>query len=135
MKRRTFKLPDDTLETILGWSREVFEEELPQNLALPLELAFEEAIVNIVSYAYPDKKGSIDVEVTIEKGKVAQVTLVDSGIPFDPTKQRPKIPDQNVPASEREIGGLGIALIHELMDQIEYERMGNANCLKFSKAI
>ena len=92
----------------------------------------EEVVVNIIDYAYPDKKG--DLEVIFEKtGDLIRIIFKDEGAPFDPLK-KPE-PDINKPIEERDIGGFGILLVKKLMDEVTYEYKENNNVLTVIKRI
>ena len=62
-----------------------------------------------------------------------KITFADSGIPFDPLNAPP--PDVNLPAEERPIGGLGIFLVRELMDDVSYRYENGKNTLAFEKRL
>lgn len=92
-----------------------------------IELAVEEALINIVHYAYKGMDGEVTLEckLTPEKGMVIEIS--DTGIPFNPlTKEDPDI---TLSVSERTIGGLGVYLIKQLMDEVHYRREGDKNIL------
>ncbi|MEI7616861.1 MAG: ATP-binding protein, partial [Actinomycetota bacterium] len=92
----------------------------------------EEVVVNIIDYAYPDKKG--DLEVIFEKtDDLIRIIFKDEGAPFDPLK-KPE-PDINKPIEERDIGGFGILLVKKLMDEVTYEYKENNNVLTVIKRI
>lgn len=108
---------------------EAFGEEVGMDLpkVFNVNLALEEAVVNVMNYAYPGKTGmpvrlSADVE-----GNVIIFTLEDDGEPFDPTKKED--PDIMLEAEERPIGGLGIFLVRQLMDEVTYQRKNDTNIL------
>lgn len=102
-------------------------------LAGQLRLAIEEAVVNIIDYAYPaGKKGQIDIIVQSD-GKTLRVQIIDSGVPFDPTAKEKA--DTSLSAEDRQIGGLGILLVRELMDSINYERTNGKNVLTLVKSL
>lgn len=106
-----------------------FSEELVFNFNLVLE----EVVTNVVMYAYPEgKHGSIEIVAKCDGNSVTFV-ISDSGKPFDPTL----VPDVDVtlPAEERRIGGLGIFLIRQMMDSLEYRRQGGKNILVLNKKI
>jgi len=85
-----------------------------------LNLAVEEAVANVINYAYPPgQEGSVKIETSWDD-KVITFVLTDNGIPFDPTKGGDA--DITLSAEEREIGGLGIFLVKSIMDSMEYER-------------
>jgi serine/threonine-protein kinase RsbW len=92
-----------------------------------LELALEEALVNIFRYAYPDKPGPVIVSCRTAVDCLA-VLLEDEGIAFSVTAVSP--PDLNRDMADQKIGGLGIHLIKTLMDEVRYRREGNRNRLE-----
>jgi anti-sigma regulatory factor (Ser/Thr protein kinase) len=96
-----------------------------------MNLAIEEAVVNVIDYAYPSGTvGSIDIKVTIYDNHM-EFVISDSGTPFDPTKKEDV--DISLPVEERRIGGLGIHLVRQLMDKINYERKDGRNILTLIK--
>ena len=105
--------------------------DIEKSLARKLRLAVEEAIVNVVDYAYPvGQKGKIEVQV-MSDGKILKTVITDSGAAFDPTVIEKADTTQSV--EERQVGGLGILLVRELMDTINYERINNQNILTLTK--
>ena len=100
---------------------------------MQLNLAIEEAVVNIMNYAYPSgTKGEIRIEAQLFSDTL-RFTISDSGKPFAPTAKEEV--DTTLSAEERPIGGLGIHLIRQLMDNISYERKDGKNILRLSKNI
>ncbi len=101
--------------------------------ARQLRLAVEEAVVNVIEYAYPiDSEGDIIINMMYD-GNTLRFQIIDTGIAFDPTaKQRT---DTTLSAEDRQIGGLGILLVRELMDSINYERIDGKNILTLIKNI
>jgi len=100
---------------------------------MPINLALEEAVSNVMLYAYPEtKSGRVLVECVKAPGKLV-FTISDSGIPFDPTQQAE--PDITLSAEERSIGGLGIHLVRQIMDEVRYERKEEKNILTLVKKI
>ena len=98
---------------------------------MKLNLALEEAIVNIMTYAYPEgTRGYIDVEAHANEQRLMFI-ITDTGIPFDPTAH--KEVDTFLSAEERPVGGLGIHMVRHLMDSINYERVNDTNVLKLIK--
>ncbi|MBO4621494.1 MAG: SpoIIE family protein phosphatase [Paludibacteraceae bacterium] len=107
--------------------------DLPVALNMTLNLALEEAVTNVMLYAYPeDKSGTVLIEA--EKTD-EQITFVisDSGKPFDPTQIPPV--DTTLGFEERAIGGLGIHLVRQIMDSIEYRRENDKNILTLVKKL
>ena len=85
--QRSITLPNDisTISQLSEFVETVCEEKgLDMALTMNLNLALEEAVVNVMSYAYPDSQGDVKVDIMIDDQKVVSI-LTDSGIPFDPT--------------------------------------------------
>ena len=101
--------------------------------ALQLQLAVEEAVVNVMDYAYPpDSVGEVSVATTSD-GQCLKIVITDSGVPFDPTEQEKA--DISLSVEERQIGGLGILLVNEIMDTVSYERKDGKNVLTLTKQL
>lgn len=98
---------------------------------MQMNLAIEEAVVNVMEYAYPaGTQGDVCIEMTAgDQGLV--VTISDSGAPFDPTT-RGEV-DTTLSVEERSIGGLGIMLTRQYMDGMEYRREDGRNILTLTK--
>lgn len=99
-----------------------------------IELASEEIVTNIVSYAYPEFEGSMTVECGYDApAKSVYVLFEDQGIPFNPLDR--ELPPMELPFDERPVGGLGIYLVMQSVDRIEYWRHENRNHLKILKEV
>lgn len=104
---------------------------LESSMVSQLMLAVEEAVVNVMNYAYPIGTQG-DVNITIQgTDKDIKVIISDSGKAFDPTATNKA--DTTLSAEDRPIGGLGILLVHQLMDSINYERSNGKNVLTLKK--
>ena len=92
--------------------------DVGHDASLRLRLLLEEMFINVATYAYPEGTcGWIDV--TFERrDQHVMITVEDEGAPFDPVARQ--LPDLTVGIDEREIGGLGIVLIRELADEVDY---------------
>lgn len=109
------------------------EWNLSQALAININLVIEEAVSNIIFYAYNDhNKHEIRITLSLENGRLT-IKITDDGIPFNPLAQEK--PDINLPAEERPVGGLGIFLISQIMDEMKYDRNKNENILTLIKSI
>lgn len=96
-----------------------------------INLALEEAITNVIMYAYPSGiDGPVYLEAVISEGK-ATFILSDTGKPFDPTKAEEV--DVTLAAEDRPIGGLGIHLVRTIMDSVSYEYLSGKNILMMTK--
>ena len=103
------------------------------SLAMSLNLALEEAVTNSMLYAYPQgTTGLVDIEGG-NQGSTLTFIVSDSGVAFDPTQQAEA--DVTLGVEERPIGGLGIFLVREIMDEVRYERQGERNVLTLSKQL
>ena len=101
------------------------------SVTMQMNLAMEEAVVNVMNYAYPaGTQGDIMIDALMGNGKL-QFVISDKGTPFDPTAEADA--DTTLSAEERPIGGLGIFLVRQLMDDINYEYKDDKNILTLSK--
>jgi anti-sigma regulatory factor (Ser/Thr protein kinase) len=98
-----------------------------------LRLVCEEVLVNIISYAFADgAEERIEVVASIASGRVV-IEFRDGGRPFDPL--RAPAPDLDRADGERPIGGLGIHLVRQLADRVEYRRLADVNLLRIERAL
>ena len=97
-----------------------------------INLACEEALVNVIKYAYPDKVGDVEITYKIINGeKGLQIEIIDRGISFNPLSIVE--PDITAPVEERPIGGLGIYMVLNIMDKVNYRRDKDRNILTLIK--
>lgn len=107
--------------------------EVDMMLTMQLNLAIEEAVVNVMNYAYPaGTEGTVCIDAQMSNG-VLQFVISDSGAPFDPTA-RAEV-DTTLSAEERGIGGLGIHIVRQIMDSIDYKRVDGRNVLTLGKKL
>ena len=131
---RLLTLHNDTAEVDqLG----IFVKQVGESLSIDkaltgkIRLAVEEAVVNVMEYAYPKgSKGEVSIRA-VSNGKRLKFVITDSGIPFNPTKVAAA--NTMLSVEERPVGGLGILLVRELMDSINYERIDGKNVLTLRK--
>ena len=92
-----------------------------------LELATEEAVFNIIKYAYPEDTGLVEVSCGVDDNGRIIVEIMDTGTPFNPLSQsKPNLTDN---ISDRKIGGLGIFFIRKMMDDVKYRHENGKNIL------
>ena len=134
--RKSIVLPNDTQEVP---RLNAFVEEVCQTVGfdeivtMQIKVAVEEAVVNVMKYAYPPgQHGDVTLEAASNDVRL-KFTIIDSGKPFDPTVQSEV--DTTLSAKERKIGGLGIHIMRQNMDSINYERLDNLNVLTLRKKI
>jgi anti-sigma regulatory factor (Ser/Thr protein kinase) len=104
----------------------------PEAISNQIMLVNEEIFINIASYAYPVTGGNVTARIG-KKGKLLALQYEDEGVPFNPLEM--PAPEMNVPLEERKIGGLGIFLVRQIMDEVKYERVNNKNKLTLYKII
>jgi amino acid adenylation domain-containing protein len=102
------------------------------SLSMSLNLALEEAVTNVIMYAYGEGDGIVEIAATID-GDQLTFTIKDSGTPFDPTQKEDA--DITLGFEERSIGGLGIFLVKQIMDQVEYQWVNGYNILTLTKVL
>lgn len=127
----TLHLTNDIMTQVplLGeWIESIGEKmSLAPDKVFQLNLALEEAVVNVMNYAYPEQDNMpITLTADDETGAI-RIIIDDEGVAFDPTQADE--PDLTLPVEERPIGGLGIMLVKELSTSVAYQRKDNHNIL------
>jgi sigma-B regulation protein RsbU (phosphoserine phosphatase) len=101
------------------------EHELPTVVRRQVDLVLDELLNNTISYAFGDEEAhEIEVEIELKSGRLV-LTIKDDGIPFNPFVG-PE-PDTSLSVGERDIGGLGIHLVRNVMDEVSYNRRTDRN--------
>ena len=109
------------------------EFSLTPDIVFNLTLVLEEAVVNVINYAYPKEEHQfIYLSARLHEGSIIFV-LTDTGKEFDPTLA-PEA-DVTLGAEDRQIGGLGIFLIRQIMNEVKYERIEGKNVLTLEKKL
>jgi serine/threonine-protein kinase RsbW len=109
------------------------EQRLPANVVNAVNVVLDEAVSNAINHGYDaGARGEIVVRLRRRADGVL-VEVEDDGRPFDPLQAPP--PDLTLPLEQRPIGGLGIHLIRNLMDEVSYARVGGRNVLKMAKKL
>ena len=99
------------------------------------ELAIEEALVNVIHYAYPRVGGLIEISYEYQpSSRYLNITIKDQGLPFNPLEDKKRV-DTTSSIDERTVGGLGIHFMREITDSIHYQRESNSNILTLSKEV
>ncbi len=123
------------LQKVMSFVNAHLEEALcPPKKQMEVEVAVEEIYVNIANYAYENRKGyaTINVDTAADKSAIT-ITMRDTGRPFDPLERED--PDTTLSASERDIGGLGIFMTRQMMDEVDYEYVDGMNILTMKKIL
>ena len=104
----------------------------PFKVQMQVGIAVEEIFINIASYAYAPGTGKATIRVEVLKDpSLVNITFIDRGIPYDPLAKQD--PDITLPADERDIGGLGIFMAKEIMDDEHYEYKDGQNIFTLTK--
>ena len=136
------------LEIVTGFVNDVLmRHNYPEGTVGDIDVALEEIFVNIMSYAYHSEPGDVTISVQpqppgiagdnastgAENGFIEEVVIsfMDAGQPFNPLEKDD--PDLEQPLAERKIGGLGIYLVKQLMDKVEYNYRDHKNVLTITK--
>ncbi|HPI18994.1 MAG TPA: ATP-binding protein [Candidatus Kapabacteria bacterium] len=98
-----------------------------------INLALEEAVTNVINYAYKDNNEHLIIlDFSLEDSEL-KIKITDDGIEFNPLLKED--PNTELSLEERKIGGLGIFFVKKIMDNIEYERINNKNILTLIKKV
>jgi serine/threonine-protein kinase RsbW/sigma-B regulation protein RsbU (phosphoserine phosphatase) len=99
-----------------------------------LLIILDELFTNVINYGYEDAtaSGQIEVALGLEAGRL-MIEFVDDGRPFNPLTSA--APDLDLPVEERPIGGVGIAIVRALVDEVAYSRDGNRNRLTLGRNV
>ena len=117
------------IDPVIGFMK---EQGADHKLCYKIELALEEMLTNVASYAYETGAGQIYIRYELlESPRAIQITIIDDGVPFDPLQSED--PDMTASIEERQIGGLGIFIAKKTMDEMKYDRRNNQNVLIMKK--
>lgn len=107
------------------------EKEIPKNVVGAVCMVFDDLLTNIISYAYQDDgQHDIGIQVSLKENSLV-IIIIDDGSPFDPFQV--DSPETQLSIEEREVGGLGIHLVKEMMDNTSYQRKANQNIVTLTK--
>ena len=130
MKELVVKAKIENLEQVQDFVRAQLGE-CPPKILTQLIISVDEIFSNIASYAYEREVGDVTVRVAV--GDDITLTFEDGGMAYDPLAQAD--PDTTLALEDREIGGLGIFMVKNLMDAVEYRRVGSKNVLTVKKNV
>jgi serine/threonine-protein kinase RsbW len=122
------------LEKVAQFVEEIGEElGLSMELQMNLNLVMEEMVTNVIFYAYPQGEVA-DIELLAKSdGKELTFVLSDQGKEFDPTAKEDA--DLDVNPADRELGGMGIFIVKNIMNKVTYQRLEGKNLLTMTKGI
>ncbi len=129
----TVEATDENLAKVLAFVDEKLEAlDCPPKTQMKIDVAVEELFVNIAHYAYAPNTGSATVRVeTTPETKGVAITFIDHGVSYDPLAKPD--PDITLSAEDRQIGGLGIFMVKNAVDDVRYVRQGNKNVITIQK--
>ena len=127
---------DATLENVgivTAFVDELLEQySCPMRAQCQIDVAIDELFSNVARYAYNPDTGPVSVSVEVEQSPLQVViTFADGGVPYDPTSHED--PDVTAGIEERAVGGLGILLVKNTMDEVIYEHKDGKNILRIRK--
>ena len=132
---RTLQLPAtvENLPRVNAWVEEMLNIlDVPVKTQMQIALAVEEIFVNIAHYAYAPGVGDAIIRIGYDMDThTVKMAFLDHGTPYNPLEKED--PNTKLSAEEREVGGLGIYLVKETMDKIDYVRSNNWNILTIEK--
>ncbi|MGD1995826.1 MAG: ATP-binding protein [Anaerolineae bacterium] len=120
VRTQTFPARFDSLAAISEFVTRAAEDAgLGESAIYAVEMAVDEACSNIIQHAYGDERRG-DIECTCRiSGNGLTVILHDRGRPFDP--EGVPEPDLDAALEDRSVGGLGLFLMRQLMDEVDFE--------------
>lgn len=129
------KASNDTLYTVLDAIEAHLDKNgCPDPVKTQILIAAEEIYVNIAQYAYGGEEGEAIVQMEVSQDpKVCRMVFRDKGIPYNPLEKED--PDITLSAEERDIGGLGIYMVKQYMDRVEYQYENGFNILLIEKKL
>ena len=135
MKEWTLPAAIEKLPEVTAFVDEQLEAcDCSMKAQMQIDLAVDEILTNIASYAYAPGTGDMTIRVDVDpETRMATIVFLDSGVPYDPLQKAD--PDTTLSADERQIGGLGIFLVKKTMDAVSYERRDGRNILTVKKNI
>ena len=123
----------ENVETVTDFVDDILEQnDCPIRIIYQINTVIDEEFSNISFYAYPkDNIGDVWVSVEITKDRIMILTFEDQGVPFNPFAKED--PDIHASLEERDIGGLGVFISKQVMDDYGYENQNGRNIITFKK--
>nr|NGX27070.1 Serine/threonine-protein kinase BtrW [Chlamydiota bacterium] len=132
MTNKAFSAELSELPAMLTWVRSHLDQtSLPKPEKMRLEIAMEEAIINVIHHAKTEEK--LHLTVRHMPGRQIEFDLIDSGAPFNPLTH-PQA-EEDIPLEEQTPGGKGLVLMRKCTDALLYRREGECNILTLVKKI
>ncbi|MBO4583944.1 MAG: ATP-binding protein [Clostridia bacterium] len=134
-KEMTIEATLENIPVVTDFVNDELEEfGCPLRARFQIDVAIDELLGNIAQYAYDPETGPATVRVEVEDEPLSVViTFIDHGKPYDPLAKED--PDTTLSVEDRDIGGLGIFVVKQTMDEITYEYKNGQNILRIKKNI
>ena len=135
MKEWTFEAKIDRIPWLTEQVDALLEGlDCPIKAQMQIDVAIDELLANIASYAYETGEGQVTVRFDFQPdNRTVALTFIDKGIPYDPLAKPD--PDVALEVEKRSVGGLGIFLVKKTMDDMTYARRDGHNMLTIRKRI
>lgn len=134
MSKKKFKVVMDNLEEMIQFilleTKTIVDNE---KIDYQLRLVSEEALINIINYGYDKESGELKIDCETVNNDTIFIEISDTGSAFDPLKKED--PDITLPLEKRRVGGLGIFIIKNIMDTVDYKREDGKNILTLTKKL
>ena len=132
MNELTVEARLDNLEKVIDFiSRNLEEAGGSPAIEIQVHLAVEEIFVNVASYAYEPGTGPVTIQCGPLGSDRFEIIFIDQGVPYDPMAKDD--PDVTLDIEERQIGGLGIFLAKQYMEEMNYRYENGSNILTMIK--
>lgn len=135
MEELIIKAETQRLDEVLAFVDGILEQyNCPIDIQMSIDIAVEEIYVNIAHYAYNPEVGDATIRCTVEKEPVQVIIeFMDGGVPYNPLERDD--PDISLSAEARDIGGLGIYMVKNIMDDVSYRHEAGKNIFTIQKRI
>ncbi len=127
------KAHTDELENVIAFVQTALDNmQCPQKTSMQIIIAVEEIFVNTALYGYEQTPGNVRIDINFDSQKNRiTITFVDSGTKFNPLIH--EAPDTTLSAEQRNVGGLGIHIVKNMMWSVNYEYFIQKNKLTLTK--
>ena len=135
MEKLKLQAIEDNLSKVTDWVETFLRQETAEEKSISeFLIAVDELFINVCHYAYGEKIGEVEFALEMrEEPKRVRLVMKDRGIAFDPYSRED--PDITLSAEERKIGGLGIFMVKDFMDHVDYEYRESQNIITLEKEL
>jgi len=130
MHQLSIEAKNENLNTVLDFINEHIGH-CSMKIQNQIGIVIDEVFANIAAYAYNPEVGGVSIRIKVEDD--ITIEFEDSGVPYNPLATED--PDITLGIDERGVGGLGILMVKNIMDSVEYKRDGSRNILTISKQL